>query len=260
MPAIGFELGNGRRLLLIGRLDRVDLCAEEGCRYVRIMDYKTGANDLDEDMIRRGLQLQLITYMEALLNAGAERLDLLAGGIQERLPGQESPPAAEEGQEEAKVIPSAMLYYRMTDPVLNMTAAEVSDSAGSDAAPDQAMADERIGKIRSSLRPTGLVLEDEDSICRLDKYFTGKSNVIPVTRSTKGGYTSASHLIDEEKYRELADMAREALCRVAEHILDGDVSAEPASLKKGAAACDYCPYKGACGFDPRIPGYSYRKD
>ena len=260
MPAIGFELGNGRRLLLIGRIDRVDLCAEEGCRYVRIMDYKTGANDLDEDMIRRGLQLQLITYMEALLNAGAERLDLLAGGIQDRLPGQESPPAAEEGQEEAKVIPSAMLYYRMTDPVLNMTAAEVSDSAGSDALPDQAMADERIGKIRSSLRPTGLVLEDEDSICRLDKYFTGKSNVIPVTRSTKGGYTSASHLIDEEKYRELADMAREALCRVAEHILDGDVSAEPASLKKGAAACDYCPYKGACGFDPRIPGYSYRKD
>ena len=122
------------------------------------------------------------------------------------------------------------------------------------------MEGEGIGKIRSSLRPTGLVLEDDDSISRLDKYFTGKSDVIPVTRSMKGGYTAASHLIDEHKYRELADIAREALCRVAEHILDGDITAQPASLKKGASACDYCPYKGACGFDPRIPGYSFKKD
>ena len=259
MPAIGFDLGNGRRLLLIGRIDRVDMCAEEGRRYLRIMDYKTGVNDLDEDMIRRGLQLQLITYMEALLNAGAERLDLLAGGIAESLSGEQGRLTGEDMQEE-RIIPSAMLYYRMTDPVINMTAAEVMDSAGADVIPDQAIDDDRIGKIRSSLRPTGLVLEDEESICHLDKYFNRKSDVIPVTRSTKGGYTSASHLIDEHKYRELADMARQALCRVAEHILDGDVSAQPASLKKGASACDYCPYKGACGFDPRIPGYSYRKD
>jgi ATP-dependent helicase/nuclease subunit B len=259
MPAIGFDLGNGRRLLLIGRIDRVDMCAEEGRRYLRIMDYKTGVNDLDEDMIRRGLQLQLITYMEALLNAGADRLDLLAGGNAESLSGEQGRLTGEDMQEE-RIIPSAMLYYRMTDPVINMTAAEVMDSAGADVIPDQAIDDDRIGKIRSSLRPTGLVLEDEESICHLDKYFNRKSDVIPVTRSTKGGYTSASHLIDEHKYRELADMARQALCRVAEHILDGDVSAQPASLKKGASACDYCPYKGACGFDPRIPGYSYRKD
>lgn len=258
MPAIGFDLGNGRRLLLVGRIDRVDMCAQDGARYLRIMDYKTGINDLDEDLIRRGLQLQLITYMEALLNAGADRLDTLAGRIEDRPAGEEIP-LSEETRQEDKIIPSAMLYYRMTDPVINITAAEVADSAGPDADPEQYMAGERIGKIRSSLRPTGLVFEDDESISHLDKYFTGKSDVIPVTRSTKGGYTAASHLIDEEEYRKLADMARQALCRVAEHILDGDVSAQPASLKKGASACDYCPYKGACGFDPRIPGYSYRK-
>ena len=66
--------------------------------------------------------------------------------------------------------------------------------------------------------------------------------------------------MDNKKYRELAQMAREALCRLAVHILDGDVSAQPAVLDAKTTACDYCPYRDACGFDPRIPGYSYRKD
>ena len=48
-------------------------------------------------------------------------------------------------------------------------------------------------------------------------------------------------------------------CSLAEQILDGDISASPAILDAKSTACDYCPYKEACGFDPRIPGYSFRK-
>ena len=232
MPAIRFELGDGRSLLLTGRIDRFDMYTEQGRRYLRIMDYKTGKNDLDEDLIRRGLQLQLITYMEALLNAGADRLDALAetGSVQTNTMGESG--SGDQSPDVPEIIPSAMLYYRMNEPVA----------------------------IRSQLRPTGLVYEDEESISHLHRSFSGRSDVIPVTRSTRGGYTAASRLMDGKKYRELARMAREALCRLAVHILDGDVSAQPAVLDAKTTACDYCPYRDACGFDPRIPGYSYRKD
>ena len=317
MPAIRFELGDGRSLVLTGRIDRFDMCAEGNRRYLRIMDYKTGRNDLDEDLIRRGLQLQLITYMEALLNAGAGRLDALAAGgsaqtdpIEESgfaalspdVSGQNSPdPAAaaegsgqeeigvpveiggpeeipfEEGGEagqrggEEEIIPSAMLYYRMNEPVIRKTAADVlpampdpadtdTESAAAGEAGREELLHEEDAAIRSQLRPTGLVYEDEDSISHLHRSFSGRSDVIPVTRSTRGGYTAASRLMDDKKYRELAQMAREALCRLAVHILDGDVSAQPAVLDAKTTACDYCPYREACGFDPRIPGYTYKKD
>ena len=271
MPAIRFELGDGRSLLLTGRIDRFDMCTEQGRRYLRIMDYKTGKNDLDEDLIRRGLQLQLITYMEALLNAGADRLDALAetGSVQTNTMGESG--SGDHSPDVPEIIPSAMLYYRMNEPVIRKTAADVlpvipdpadadTEPAGSSEPDREDLLHSEDAAIRSQLRPTGLVYEDEESISHLHRSFSGRSDVIPVTRSTRGGYTAASRLMDNKKYRELAQMAREALCRLAVHILDGDVSAQPAVLDAKTTACDYCPYRDACGFDPRIPGYSYRKD
>ena len=26
-----------------------------------------------------------------------------------------------------------------------------------------------------------------------------------------------------------------------------------------STACDFCPYRGVCGFDEKIPGFSYRR-
>ena len=277
LPAIRFDLSRGRRLLLVGRIDRVDQCAGEGRRYLRIMDYKTGRNDLDEDLIRRGLQLQLITYMEALMKAG--------------------PAVFPQGQQEV-FVPSAMLYYRMNDPFIRKNASDVHvrrtlaeeentavpgeaaveraafgdgrdtlvSSIGSDidtetdSDSDKEIDTEDLAKIREGLRPTGMVYADEDSIFHLHRNLQGKSDVIPVTRKTNGELAVSAHLIDEQKYRNMADLAQNALCRLAEHILDGDVSAQPAVIDSRSTACDYCPYKEACGFDPRIPGYSFRKD
>ena len=266
MPAISFDLGNDRRLILIGRIDRVDMCVEEGRRYLRIMDYKTGQNDLDEDLIRRGLQLQLITYMEALVNAGSARLDALAARSRGPVSAEDTGNTTEDpAASEEIIIPSAMLYYRMSDPVVRVDAGQVDPetihSAQQEAdMPDQNEGDVNRETIRGMLCPTGLVYYDEESISHLDKYFSKKSDVIPVTRASKGGYTAASRLMDGEKFRQLVDEAGKALCETAVHILDGDVSAQPAVIDKKRTACDYCPYREACGFDPRIPGYSFRKN
>ena len=269
LPPIRFDLGRGRELVLNGRIDRVDICEENGRRFIRIMDYKSGSRDLDPEQIRRGLQLQLITYMEAL-------------------------------KREKDSVPSAMLYYRMFDPVINISPEEAltlrysgNKGAGRDsgrnltenteekpAGSDSDMnlqdgngegasvgkvsasleAEEKILKeIRKKLCPTGLVYNDRESVSHLDKYFSNNSDVIPVARKKDGDFTAASRVIDPQEYDELADAAAGALCRVANGILDGDVAAAPAVIDSRRTACDYCPYREACGFDIRIPGYERRK-
>lgn len=252
MPAIRYDLGDGRNLLLIGRIDRVDLCVEDGVRFLRIMDYKSGRNDLKEDLIRRGLQLQLITYMGALLRTDPAQLDALAQDSSDA-GGDGSAPMAEES---AEVRPSAMLYYRMDDPVLSVTA----DAVMAGTAAEEQVRQERETQIRKALKPTGLVLEDEESIEHLHRHLSGSSDVIPVGRKTNGGYTAASRLIDINGFRELSGSADAVIRELGCSILDGEITASPAQIDTKKSACDLCPYREVCGFDPRIPGMEKRKE
>jgi ATP-dependent helicase/DNAse subunit B len=60
-------------LSLTGRIDRADLLtAGDGHTYVRIIDYKSGRARFDPEEVRRGTQLQLMLYMNALM--GSDRL------------------------------------------------------------------------------------------------------------------------------------------------------------------------------------------
>ena len=251
LAPIRFNLGRGRELVLTGRIDRVDRCEENGRSFIRIMDYKSGSRDLDPDQIKRGLQLQLITYMEAL-------------------------------RQEREAVPSAMLYYRMFDPVISISPEQALSLRASGHAPDGPDSDSEVSaqaaqgsdaqkaaslkteeivlkEIRKKLCPTGLVYDDQESISHLDRNLSDNSYVIPVGRKKDGSYTAASRVIDPQQYSELAGSAADVLCRIANAILDGDVTASPAVIDSRSTACTYCPYREACGFDIRIPGYQRRK-
>lgn len=221
--SITFPLSGGRWLKLVGRIDRLDLCREDGSIFVKILDYKSGSNDLDENLMKRGIQLQLLMYMSAVL-------DNLAA----RYPG-------------TRIVPSAMLYYRITDPVIE----------GGD--PDADEAEDALSQIRAALRPTGLVNSDPESYLRLDSTISGKSDVIPVTLKKNRDLAAASHVYSQGEFEELRQEVTKVVCMLAEQILDGDAKAAPA-IWNDKTACDYCPYKGVCGFDPQVDGYKYRKE
>lgn len=283
MPPIRYALGHGRSLTLVGRIDRFDMCAAEGRRYLRIMDFKSGRYDLDPEMIRRGLQLQLITYMQALLGAGPKILDSLAsrdirGDADRTVPGpgrsadtgipgrtaemEAVDPASaavpfipEEDRSVPEAVPSAMLYYRIDDPVIRL---DPQGAFSSMRETEDGILDERLDRIRGDLRPTGLCLLDDSSIRHLDRQMSGRSDVIPVGVKKDGSYMANSALLTPEEYRELAETASQKIRSIAESILDGDVTASPAVLKDKKSACDLCVYREVCGFDPRIPGYQKR--
>ena len=63
---ITINLENGKTVEIIGKIDRVDLAKDENNNYIRIIDYKSSVKDIDFTNIYGGLQLQLITYLDAM--------------------------------------------------------------------------------------------------------------------------------------------------------------------------------------------------
>lgn len=63
---IVLNLDNGKTVELIGKIDRIDVAQDENKKYVRIIDYKSSVKNIDFGSVYAGLQLQLITYLDAV--------------------------------------------------------------------------------------------------------------------------------------------------------------------------------------------------
>lgn len=80
---LGFELDLGADSRLIGVIDRRDLSVEGGGQ--RLIDYKTGAVEIEWERMAAGLDLQLLTYADALSRLTEPGAGIDAGYV--RLPG-----------------------------------------------------------------------------------------------------------------------------------------------------------------------------
>lgn len=63
---INIELDNGKKLEITGKIDRIDIGKLDEKTYVRIIDYKSSIKNLDLNQVEAGLQIQLITYLDAV--------------------------------------------------------------------------------------------------------------------------------------------------------------------------------------------------
>ena len=84
---ITMELPTGEKIELTGKIDRVDICETEEGKYIRIIDYKSSGKELSLSNVYYGLQLQLITYLDAVTK-------------------------------ESDLIPSGVLYFNLNDPII----------------------------------------------------------------------------------------------------------------------------------------------
>ena len=63
---IVMKLDSGKQIEIIGKIDRVDIAKSEDGNFIRIIDYKSSVKDIDFSDVYGGLQLQLITYLDAM--------------------------------------------------------------------------------------------------------------------------------------------------------------------------------------------------
>ncbi len=71
------DLGEGKRVEITGKIDRIDTANSEDGRYLRIIDYKSSSKNIDLNEVYAGLQIQLLTYADAI----CRQEDIMPAGI-----------------------------------------------------------------------------------------------------------------------------------------------------------------------------------
>lgn len=87
-PPIEFELENGKKVEITGKIDRIDIAKTPDGNYIRIIDYKSSVKNIDLNEVLAGLQLQLLTYLDATCKM-------------------------------EEVLPAGVFYFPLIDPILN---------------------------------------------------------------------------------------------------------------------------------------------
>lgn len=221
---VTFSLGDDRVMSLRGKIDRIDTAVDGDMTYVKIVDYKTGTKKFDLDDVYYGLQMQLILYLDAVLDLYQKK-----------------------GR---PVCPAGIFYYNVQDPIVDYDPTETEEDTAR--------------RILKSLKVSGAIMKDRQAVAHLDHAFRsdGKvtSDVIPCSTTQKGDFAkTGGPLLTVEQFKVLESYVRRIAQKAGRLILNGKADANPYAFSENDYACMYCPVRGSCGFDRNIPGYSFRK-
>lgn len=201
MPPITIELPSGEKLILNGRIDRVDALKTDEGTYLRIIDYKSGSKAFKLSEVYHGMQIQLLTYLDAIWQNGIKNM-------------------------EGPILPGGMLYFKIDDPILKG---------------GRKLTDEDIEReIMKQLKLKGLLLADVKLIREMDRDIEGDSIIIParINKDDNLGRSSAATL---EQFGMLRKHVKELLVNIGNEMLTGNIKISPYKNRKITACkyCDY---------------------
>lgn len=220
MNSIKLDLPSGESFYLNGRIDRVDKLNLDGETYLRIIDYKTGSKKFDLNKFYNGLQMQLLVYLDALINNS-------------------------ENIVENQAMPGAILYFRIDDPILK--------SKGD-------LTEEEIkSEVLKELKLEGLLLDDVKVVKAMDNTLEPGTHslIIPANMKKAGDLGKNKALITMEQFELLRKYVNEKMVEICQNMIEGKIDIEPCKENKNIV-CDYCNYSHICQFDSSLEDNRYK--
>ncbi len=211
-------LEDGYTINIYGSIDRADIFEDEnGVRYLRIVDYKTGDTKFDIEDIYNGLNLQMFIYLYAVINTD-NRLNY-----------------------DGKLEPSGIMYSHIKSCHADFTPSAVEK------------ADDLQGKMFleqiKNCKPDGMMIENEDTLDALNNDYKGLFTLF--TRKNNGDITEGSKPpCDYTYFNALSEFAFKKIELLAQRLLEGDIAADPICKGDGRnakIACRYCDFWSICG-------------
>lgn len=219
------ESPNGRKIIMRGKIDRVDTYKKDGKVYVNIIDYKSSAKDLRKSDVLNGVELQIITYMYVLMNKAETLLD-------------------------GEIVPNSMLFYHVNEPKVKAEDAETAYKERQNALKPKGLfvADGTASNIDGNRGLENLITETEN----INEYF-------PLKEKKDGTFDNHSkrRVLSEEIFAHYSAYVMEKFKTATDEIYDGNTLANPIDTN-GGLPCQFCDFKAACHIDKLINAEDYR--
>ncbi|MEK8129416.1 helicase-exonuclease AddAB subunit AddB [Paenibacillus filicis] len=222
IPALHYDLDNGVRMNLRGRIDRIDRADTENGALLRVIDYKSSSRALQLGDVYYGLSLQMMTYLDVIL-----RHSPLWLGTQAQ--------------------PAGVLYFHVHNPVLQVK---------------NALSAEQVDKeLKKRFKMKGLLTADPDTVRLMDSALigaSGYSELLPVALKTDGGFYKSSSVATEQEWSTVRRHVQRTIREIGTSMTDGHIAIEP--YRKGTTvACQTCSFQPVCQFDSQLAGNSYKQ-
>lgn len=215
LPPWRIELGDGRALLVRGKIDRVDVCpgdtADEAL--VVVVDYKSRERSLDPVLLHHGLELQLLGYLDALRHLTAPQP--LFGA--------------------ARLVPVGAFYVPLR-----------ARAAGGGSRTE--ILERAVDDPPGAYQHTGRF--DRQFLARLDTRGKPRGDQFKFAFNQDGSPSRRNkEALASPVFRAVLDHVEAQLRAHAEAIFAGAAAAHP--YRKGSErACSYCEFQAVCRFDP----------
>ena len=220
-PPIKLVLDNGEEINLIGKIDRVDEFEENDGKYIRIVDYKSGNKSISLSDVYYGLQLQLLVYLDAILESASKG--------------------------DGNLSPAAILYCRIDNPIAKFN--EDKDD------------EEVREAILKDMRMKGLIIKDAHIIKEMDKSLADgarkSSLVIPANLTKDGNIGKSTNGVTYEEFEILRSYVKKTVKDLCKEMVSGNIGIDPYKNKNGTS-CDFCSYSAICQFDTTMKDNKYR--
>lgn len=225
------ELGfcmDGEAQRIIGRVDRVDTLESEEAVYVKVVDYKTGTQEMSLSDLYYGLQMQLVIYLKAAVEQRSKKRKKL-------------------------VIPAGVLYYHIDDPILTEKALQEDRERN-------ILKELRMKGLVNEDDPILPSLDHSFYTENGGLAASKQSIVAPFATKQDGSLKAASATLTTAEFQEIIDFTERKLQEIGAGIQAGNTKVQPyqRSDSSRSTPCTYCQYHGICRFDPKIPGNQYR--